>query len=119
MTRSEQPTHRLGELLGFVVVTRSGRVLGHLNDVRLAPTTVTRGLMPELVVEGLVVDGRHAASLLGYDRRAEQGPRLVRLMVRWLHRRAGYLPWRDVERVMWTERRVRVRAEDLQPLEAS
>ena len=89
MNPSEPQVHRLGELLGFTVRASDGRELGHVNDVRLAPTGVVRGVFPELVSDGLVVDGAHAASLLGYDRRAEQGPWLVRTVVRWLHCNAG------------------------------
>ena len=119
MTRSDEPTgarHRLGDLLGADVVQVDGTRLGHLNDVRLAPTSAVHGVFPELVVEGIVVDGRHAGSLLGYDRRREQGPWLVRWAVRTLHRGAGYLPWDDVEQVDWERREVRVRA-GLRPLD--
>ena len=46
-------------------------------DVRCRRTASSR-----LVVDGLVVDGRHVGSMLRYDRRAEQGPWLLRRMVR-------------------------------------
>ena len=118
MTPSEANPHRMGDLLGFTVRTASGRSLGHVNDLRLAPTAVVQGVFPELVTEGLVVDGRHAASMLGYDRRAEQGPWLVRKLVRRLHRGAGYLSWSAVDRVDWEAAEVVVTADQLDPLEA-
>jgi hypothetical protein len=94
-------TRRLVDLLGLPVLAPDGRRLGFLNDVRLAPTAAVDGVFPRLVVDGLVVDGRHVGSMLGYDRRAEQGPWLVRRIVRWIHRDAGYLPWTAVTRVDW------------------
>lgn len=111
------PAKRLVDLLGLPVVGPDGRVLGHLNDVRLAPTAAVDGVFPQLVVDGLVVDGRHVGGLLGYDRRAEQGPWLVRRLVRLLHRRAGFLPWDAVGEVDWDGQVVRVTAEQLGPLE--
>jgi hypothetical protein len=114
-----QPARRLVDLLGMRVLAPDGRQLGLLNDVRLAPTGAVAGAFPRMVVDGLVVDGRHAGSLLGYDRRAEQGPRLVRWAVRWLHRNAGYLPWGAVRSVDWSAREIRVDASELLPLDAS
>lgn len=99
MTRSDP--RRLHDLLGLPVVTVDGRTLGHVNDVRLAPGLALRGLRSELLVDGLVVADRHAGSLLGYDRRAENGPWLIRVVVRFLHRHAGYAPWSAVHSVEW------------------
>jgi len=107
---------RLHDLLGMTVRTPTGRVLGHVNDLRLVADRAVRGLHAELVVDGLVVDGRHAGSLLGYDRRQEQGPWLLRLIVRALHRHAGYTPWSAVDRLDWDAREVTLHTERLQPL---
>lgn len=109
---------RLVDLLGLPVVGPDGRLLGHLNDVRLAPTGAVDGVFPQLVVDGLVVDGRHVGGLLGYDRRAEQGPWLVRRLVRLLHRGAGYVPWEQVAEVDWAGGCVVVRTDRLAPLDA-
>jgi hypothetical protein len=116
---SQSEAHRLGELLGFDVVTEGGRALGHVNDVRLATGHGIRGTRAELLVEGFVVGTRHAGSLLGYDRRSEQGPWLVRRLVRWLHRHAGYVAWEAVRSVDWDERRVVVRTETMNDLTTS
>lgn len=102
MTRSDR--HRLSELLGTAVVDLDGNVVGHVNDVRLGPGPAVHGTRAELVVEGIIVADRHAGSLLGYDRRREQGPWLVRRIVRYLHRRARYLPWSDVAELDWSSR---------------
>ena len=83
------------------------------------PTRVVDGVFPRLVVDGLVVDGKHVGSMLGYDRRAEQGPWLLRRIVRHIHRNAGYLPWDAVEEVDWDAGVVRVRRSDLDPLDVA
>lgn len=114
-SRASRP-HRLVELLGADVVGADGSFLGHVNDLRLAPTADVRGRFDALVVEGLIVDGRHAGSLLGYDRNTEQGPWLVRAAVRRLHRHAGYLPWTAVESIDWRARRSVTNAQLRRPL---
>jgi len=104
MTRNDAAgalTVRLNDLLGLPVVAAGGRVLGHVNDVRLAPGRAVHGVRAELVVDGLIVADRHAGSLLGYDRRAEQGPWLIRRAVRAVHRNAGYAPWEWVREISW------------------
>jgi sporulation protein YlmC with PRC-barrel domain len=117
MSPSDVPvTHRLGELLGATVTTGDGRQLGHVNDVRLAPGHAARGLQVQLLVDGLVISHRHAGSMLGYDRRVEQGPWLVRAVVRWVHRYALYLPWSAVEEVSWSDRRITVDADKIAAL---
>lgn len=108
--------HRLSDILGVPVVRADGNVLGHVNDVRLAPTAVTHGVFPELVVDGLVVSDRHAGSMLGYDRRSDQGPWLVRAVVRLVHRRAGYASWDTVTAIDWAAGRVTTSLDALQPL---
>jgi hypothetical protein len=112
-------THLLREILGMDVVAADGRRLGHVNDLRLAPTRAVEGTMARLVVDGLVIDGRHAGSMLGYDRRAEQGPRLVRLAVRGMHRHAGYAPWTAVSEIHWTANRITLTVQALEPLDTA
>jgi hypothetical protein len=109
-------THRISDLLGATVTARDGREIGHVNDLRLAPGQAVRGVHVELVVDGMIVSDRHAGSMLGYDRRAEQGPWLVRALVRRVHRNARYLPWTAVHDVAWADRRITVDADKLAPL---
>ena len=111
--------HLLRDVLGMDVFARDGRRLGHVNDLRLAPTSAVEGTMARLVVDGLVVDGRHAGSMLGYDRRAEQGPRLVRWAVRGLHRHAGYVPWSAVSEIDWAANRITLSGRILNPLDTA
>jgi hypothetical protein len=99
-THPGRETHRLSELLGLPVEGPDGRRLGEVGDVRLTRTAGRSGPV-QLVAEGLVVGGGHPGSLLGYDRRGEQGPALVRAVVRWLHRDARYLAWPLVRRIDW------------------
>ena len=47
-------------------------------------------------VAALIVSRRHTASLLGYDRRGQQGPWLIRRIVQRLHRHALLIPWEAV-----------------------
>ena len=107
---------RLVDLLHMQVRDPDGRVLGRVNDLRLSPTRAVRGVAAELMVDGIIVDGNHPGSLLGYDRRSEQGPWLVRVAVRALHRHAGYLPWEAVADIDWDDRHVTVYRSTLEPL---
>ncbi len=118
MIRIDDPVHRISDLLGARVTTVDGRELGHVNDVRLASGLLVQGVRAELLVEGLVVSDRHAGSMLGYDRRTDQGPWLLRIIVRRLHRNARYLPWTAVHEVWWADRRLVVDPGPSQPLAA-
>jgi sporulation protein YlmC with PRC-barrel domain len=91
----EPPGHRLNALLRLPVASASGRVLGHVLDVRLTS---------EGELEGLIVGRGGPGCLLGYDRRRDQGPWLVSTLVRWLHRHAGYVARADVASIDWSTR---------------
>jgi sporulation protein YlmC with PRC-barrel domain len=117
--RQEAPAddaHRLGELLGAPVVGADGASLGHVNDVRLGPAPGVTGVRAPLRTEGLIVSDRHAGSLLGYDRYRDQGPALVRAVVRRLHRDARYVPWEGVRRIDWHPARIEVDQRAARPL---
>jgi sporulation protein YlmC with PRC-barrel domain len=87
---------RLSDLLGCAVHDHEGVGLGTVTDVRLAQAGRIQGLSAELLVESLLVSPRNTGSLFGYERRAEQGPWLVRALVRGLHKNAFRVPWNDV-----------------------
>jgi hypothetical protein len=53
--------------------------------------------MSMLRVDALVVSRWRTGSLLGYNRREQQGPWLVRVIVRQLHRRLTIIKWSAVE----------------------
>jgi hypothetical protein len=116
---SSDGTHLLREILGMDVFAADGRRLGHVNDLRLAPTRAVEGIIARLVVDGLIIDGRHAGSMLGYDRRAEQGPRLVRWTVRGMHRHAGYAPWTAVSEIDWPANEITLSVQSLDPLDTA
>jgi sporulation protein YlmC with PRC-barrel domain len=99
---------RLSDLLGCTVHDPDGTGLGTVTDVRLV--TIGRGPATELVVESLLVSPRNTGALFGYERRAEQGPWLVRAVVRWIHRDAFLVPWAEVADWAQADRRIELAA---------
>lgn len=112
-------THRrrLSHLLSMHVVFADGRDGDQVTDVR-----VSGGLDHEagegLVVVGLVIGRRRPGTYFGYHRYPSMGPWVLRHLVRFLHRRTGYLDWDDVDEVDWDDRVVRLRTNELRPLAA-
>ncbi|MFC4376146.1 hypothetical protein ACFO5K_18780 [Nocardia halotolerans] len=78
---------RARDLIDARVWDADGRQ-GVVLDLRAIP--VRKGDRTALVVEGLVV-GRHRIRLLGYERREERGPALLRWLVGLLHRDTRYV----------------------------
>jgi len=97
------------------VVSATGTTLGKVSDVRVRAPSGTTGY-GGLTVDGLVVAQHDTGSLLGYDRRSQQGPSLVRAIVAYLYRNAGYTPWSDVRTVDWDKRQVLLSADSLEDL---
>src|SRR4051812_9193652 len=89
---------RASDLLGLDVHAADGTRLGTVTDLRCVLDGPLRGVMAAPRVHALLVSRRHFGSLLGYDRREQQGPWLVRVIVRRLHRKLRVVPWSDVER---------------------
>lgn len=112
-------SHRLTELVGMGVRFADGRDGDRIIDVRLAPSARVRGLLSELVVDGLIVGRMRPGTLFGYDRHPDQGPWLIRKVVRFLHRHTGYLEWEDIEQVDWDARVVRLRVDELRRLNSA
>lgn len=109
---------QLHELIGVPVRFANGEPAGYVNDVRLAPSQRVRGPLSELVTDGLVIGARKHGTLLGYDRKREQGPLIVRAAVLALHRHSGYVPWTSVSDVDPDGALVRLRVDSLESLEA-
>jgi hypothetical protein len=107
--------HPLSDLLGCAVRDRAGTRLGFVNDVRLEPSAAVPGVSARLRVEGLIVADRSVGSMLGYERDRTQGPWPVRALVRWLHRRAAYVPWAAVGDIDWPGRTVVIDAGAVRP----
>jgi hypothetical protein len=108
--------HRLSDLLGMQVVFADGRDGDQVVDVRMVRGDRVRGTMSELVVDGFIIGRRRPGTLFGYDRNPSMGPWVLRVIVRALHRRTGYVDWSDVRRVDWDTRTLRLRVDGLRPL---
>lgn len=107
--RTDQPArHTLGQLLAMEVDLvaadpssgRTERVL----DVRLSAAPGGRGAQ----VVSLIIGRGRPGSYLGYDRARERGPRLVRAVVRWLHRHSKLVALGPDVEIDWAAGRVRV-----------
>ncbi|MDQ1722012.1 MAG: hypothetical protein QOI26_1746 [Pseudonocardiales bacterium] len=87
---------RASDLLGKAVHDDHGQRLGVVTDLRCVQDGPLRGAMQAPRISALIVSRRHTGSLLGYDRSTQKGPWLIRVTVRWLHRRALLVPWDTV-----------------------
>ena len=79
--RRHRQGYRLGALAGMPVVEPGGRRVGRVLDARFEPAEDGA-----LVLRSLLVGRGGPGSLLGYDRRRDQGPWLVAAIVRLWHR---------------------------------
>jgi hypothetical protein len=87
---------KASDLIGLDVLDRGGRHLGVVTDLRCVQDGPRRGSMAAPRVDALLLSRRHTGSMLGYDRRDQQGPWLVRAVVRALHRHLAVIPWSAV-----------------------
>jgi hypothetical protein len=87
---------RASDLLGCEVVDRDGQPVGVVTDLRCVQDGPLRGCLAAPRVDALVVNRRHTGPLFGYGRRDQQGPWLVRTVVRRLHRHLILVPWSAV-----------------------
>ena len=102
---------RLSELLAMRVRTEDGHRTERVVDVTLAATGDGHHRM--LTVDGLLIGTRRPGTLFGYHRHPRQGPWLIRVIVRSLHRHLGYVGWSDVVEVDWDAGELVVRAEGI------
>ena len=109
--------HRLNDLLGMHVRFADGSDGDQVTDLRLVPGDRIVGLLNELVIDGLIIGRRRPGTLFGYDRNPSQGPWLIRVVIRFLHRRTGYLEWTDVDHIDWTKDVVQVSTTTLRELQ--
>jgi sporulation protein YlmC with PRC-barrel domain len=94
---------RLGTLAGMTVHEPDGRQVGHILDARFEPDEDRAPVLRSLLV------GRGGpGSLLGYDRRGEQGPWMVATIVRLWHRDTRVVDVADVQ-ILWNNGQVRLR----------
>jgi sporulation protein YlmC with PRC-barrel domain len=87
---------KASDLIGLDVHDADGQHLGVVTDLRCVQDGPVRGSMRAPRVAALIVSRRHTGSLLGYDRRRQQGPWPIRTIVQRLHRHAVLIPWASV-----------------------
>lgn len=88
---------KASDLLGRPVRTTGGHVLGIVTDLRCVLDGPVHGVLCAPRVTALVVSPRHVGSMLGYNRYEQQGPWLVRAVIRRLHQGQRVIPWSDVD----------------------
>jgi sporulation protein YlmC with PRC-barrel domain len=96
---------RLSDILEQEVVDQDGRRWGAVHDVHLVqdgPLLPSRSAAFRM--HGLVAGKASFATRLGYtsrpgDEAETRGPLPIKLLVRWLHRNAVYIPWSAVRAV--------------------
>jgi sporulation protein YlmC with PRC-barrel domain len=101
--RRDREGHRLGRLTGMDVLGPDGERIGRVLDARFEP-----GADGSLVLCSLIVGHGRPGTLLGYDRRSDQGPWLVRTVVRRLHRHTVIVAAEAAE-ISWADSTVRLR----------
>jgi sporulation protein YlmC with PRC-barrel domain len=84
---------RASDLLGQEVVARDGQRIGIVTDLRCELDGPLLGTLAAPRVHALVVSRHRAGSLLGYDRRRQQGPWLLAALIRRWHRHTVLVPW--------------------------
>jgi len=117
LVRQGQNARRLNQLLQMPVQDLDGVRLGRVLDVRLERETSDPG--ERIKVTGLVVGRGRPGSYLGYDRRPDMGPWMVRTVVRRLHRHSAYADLADVEELDWDAGVIRMDRARFQPLNAA
>jgi sporulation protein YlmC with PRC-barrel domain len=98
----ERKGFRLGSLVGMTVHEPDGRQVGQVLEARFEP------VQGSLVLRSLLVGRGGAGSLLGYDRRAEQGPRMVAAIVRLWHRDTRVVDIASAQ-ILWNTEQIRLR----------
>jgi hypothetical protein len=83
---------RASDLLGRTVRLPDGteRVVVGLRAIQDGPP---RGLTAAIRLDAVIVSNRHAGAHLGYQDRDQQGPWLIRALVRRLHRGTEVIDW--------------------------
>jgi hypothetical protein len=87
---------RASDLIGQDVFDAAAKHIGVVTDLRCVQDGPLRGSMQAPRIAALIISTRHTGSLLGYDRRGQQGPWLIRIIVQFLHRHAVLVPWEAV-----------------------
>jgi sporulation protein YlmC with PRC-barrel domain len=108
--RRDREAFRFGRLTGMDVIGPTGERVGRVLDARFEPDPTRR-----LALVSLIVGEGRPGSLLGYDRRGERGPWLVRTAVLWLHRHTAIVAAEHAH-ISWDDREVRLAQAPEQPV---
>jgi hypothetical protein len=84
---------RASDYIGREVHDHHGARVGVITDLRCVQDGPPRGPSAMLRVDAALVSSRHTGATLGYDRRDRQGPWIIRIGVRRLHRNLRVVPW--------------------------
>jgi sporulation protein YlmC with PRC-barrel domain len=87
---------KASDIIGKPVVGADGRKYGVVIDLRCVQDGPVRGSMAAPRVHSLIASKHRTGSLLGYDRRDQQGPWLIRVIISLLHRQVTIIDWNDV-----------------------
>jgi sporulation protein YlmC with PRC-barrel domain len=98
----DRESFRLGNLAGMTVHEPDGRRVGQVLDARFEATDDG-----DLVLQSLLVGRGGPGSLLGYDRRPDQGPVLVRRIVRLWHRDTRVVDITSAQ-ILWNIEQIRI-----------
>jgi sporulation protein YlmC with PRC-barrel domain len=107
--RRDREAYRFGRLTGMDVIGPDGNRLGRVLDARFERDPAGR-----LSLASLVVGHGRPGSLLGYDRRGERGPWLVKTLVLWLHRHSAIVGAGHAD-INWDAHEVRLGRRPEQP----
>jgi sporulation protein YlmC with PRC-barrel domain len=108
--RRDREEYRFGRLTGMDVIGPAGTRVGRVLDARFEPRATGR-----LALASLIVGHGRPGSLLGYDRRGERGPWLVRTAVLWMHRHSAIVGAEDTD-ISWDDGEVRLARAPEQPV---
>jgi sporulation protein YlmC with PRC-barrel domain len=108
--RRDREGYRFGRLTGMDVLGPDGKRVGRVLDARFEPGPTGR-----LALASLIVGHGRPGSLLGYDRRGERGPWLVRTAVLWMHRHSAIMGAEHAD-ISWDNHEVRLAQAPQQPV---
>lgn len=102
--------HRLARLPGMATRYADGSDGEDVIDVVLRHDPHGPHGPHRFTVAGLVIGRRRPGTLFGYHRHPEQGPRMLRALIRAWHRHTSTVDWEDVDRIDWEAGVVQLRS---------
>jgi sporulation protein YlmC with PRC-barrel domain len=108
--RRDLEAYRFGRLTGMDATGPSGKRVGRVLDARFESDPTGR-----LALASLIIGHGRPGSLLGYDRRNERGPWLVRTAVLWLHHHSAIVGVEHAE-ISWHDHEIRLTRAPEQPV---